>query len=430
MTPREQIETLGRARVLVVLRSPAPGRTGAALADAQRLDQQAEAATKLKPAFFRTDLRNTRLRRDLADQHDGVLQADVVVDRRVRRAVGASLSGPRYYPHLGVMLGDVDAAGLAQLNDDAAVDAVISTPEFSLIRPEMSAALADPPPGVSWALQRMRFPELWDRGLTGAGVLVGHLDTGVDARHPALDGAIDVFARFDVLGRQVADAQPADTGFHGTHTAGLLVGRAHGGRQYGGAPGATLASAEVIEGGDIPARVVAGLDWCVGQGVRIVNLSLGVPQFEPMFASMLQLLRARGVLPVVAIGNSGPQTSRTPGNLPEALSVGAIDAQENIWLRSSSQQFANPARIVPSLVAPGVEIYSCAPGGDLNTLSGTSMAAPHVSALAALLLERRPDLTVSQLENAIYGSCSRPTSVSTQRGNRGVPDAVEALSRI
>ena len=97
---------------------------------------------------------------------------------------------------------------------------------------------------------------------------------------------------------------------------------------FGVAPGAKLAAATVIEHGDTAARVIAGLEWCIGQGIKVVSLSLGVRQYEPLFSRIFQILRQRDILPVAAIGNEGAQTSRTPGNLPEVLSVGAMDVTD------------------------------------------------------------------------------------------------------
>jgi subtilisin family serine protease len=120
--------------------------------------------------------------------------------------------------------------------------------------------------------------------------VVGHLDTGVDGNHPAFgaDGeAIKAFAEFDMAGNQVTGAQANDSGEHGTHTAGTIVGRTNSGGTFGVAPGARLASALAIEGGQVIDRVVAGLEWIVGQNVRILSMSVGLRGFVTAFEEVI-----------------------------------------------------------------------------------------------------------------------------------------------
>ncbi len=181
-------------------------------------------------------------------------------------------------------------------------------------------------------MEALGIPDLWDEGLTGEGVLVGHLDTGADGGHPALKRAIAAFAELDGFGRLVEPApKPYDTDDHGTHTAATIAGRAVRGMAVGVAPEARLASAIVIEGGETVARVLGGLDWAVGQGVRIISMSLGLRGWWEDFVPIVRLLRERNVLPVFAVGNEGPGTSRSPGNYPDALSVGATSEDGTVW---------------------------------------------------------------------------------------------------
>src|SRR5207248_467032 len=215
----------------------------------------------------------------------------------------------------------------------------------------------------TWGIRRLKADQLHQQGVTGQGVVVGHLDTGADGKHPALKTAFHAFAEFDDFGFEVTPAPaPHDTDEHGTHTAGTIAGRTVTGRAIGVAPEAKLASAIVIEGGNATARVLAGMDWVIGQGARILSMSLGFRGYTDDFLSLTQLLRARGVLPVFAVGNEGPGTSRSPGNYAEALSVGAMGANGKVADFSSSREFARAADPrVPDLVAPGVGIVSAKP---------------------------------------------------------------------
>jgi subtilisin family serine protease len=152
---------------------------------------------------------------------------------------GAStIPGPRYFENLGIMLGSVDSSGLEELDNHNAVAQVVLAPEFSLIRP-VATAKAAIDAGPTWGLKALKVPELRAEGLTGKGVLVGHLDTGVDASHPALKDAVAQFAEFDLLGRIVPGALAHDTDEHGTHTAGTIAGRTFKKAEFGVAPGAS-----------------------------------------------------------------------------------------------------------------------------------------------------------------------------------------------
>jgi subtilisin family serine protease len=299
-----------------------------------------------------------------------------------------------------------------------------------LIRP-VSATAATAEPGYTWGLKALGVDTLHQQGITGKGVLVGHLDTGVDASHPALAGVVKVFAEFDSLGNLVPGATPSDSGEHGTHTAGTIAAQPVQGVRFGVAPGAQLASAMVIEGGNVLARILGGLNWVVGQKARVVSMSLGLPGTSDAFLAITRILRARGVLPVFAVGNEGPGTSRYPGNYSEALSVGAMGSAGNVADFSSSQRFKRKKDpVVPDLLGSGVAVISCVPGGKYMQMSGTSMATPHIAGLAALLMEAKPNKTIDQIEAAIFASCTLKPGMLASRANRGFPNAVKALGLV
>jgi subtilisin len=303
---------------------------------------------------------------------------------------------------------------------------------FSLIRP-IAAADSGMPGTHTWGLDATAVPDLWAQGLTGVGVKVAHLDTGVDAGHPALANAVTEFAEFDLTGRIIADAKVSDSDQrdgHGTHTAATIAGRAVDGHHVGVAPGAELCAAMVIEGGDAVARILGGMDWAVGLGVRVLSMSLGIRGLVADFLDIVQVLRDSGVLPVIAVGNEGPGTSRSPGNYPNALSVGACDAAGEVADFSSSQRFKRRTQpLTPDLVAPGVDVISAKPGGCWRTLSGSSMATPHVAGLAALLMQARPQASIAQVERAIFRSAQRG-AMDRERVNRGAVHAGRALTAL
>src|SRR5262249_40588170 len=138
----------------------------------------------------------------------------------------------------------------------------------------------------TWGISRLNVPALWANGIDGKGVVVGHLDTGVDGSHPALNRAIAAFAEFDMAGNEVPRAKPHDSDEHGTHTAGTIVGRPLSRREFGVAPRARLASALVIEGGQVIARILAGLEWIISKNARILSMSLGLRGYTPAFQEL------------------------------------------------------------------------------------------------------------------------------------------------
>ncbi len=337
----------------------------------------------------------------------------------------------RCYEHLGLLYGTVDRAGYRALRARRGV-IVVSAPRLSPIRPLYVAAGERPPGPWTWGLEAMRIADLHSRGITGRGVLVGHLDTGADAGHAALRGVVRHFAMFDDFGDALAPApKPFDTEFHGTHTAATIAGRAVRGRHIGVAPGARLAVAVVADGGDTVARVLGGLDWSIALGVRVLTMPLGVRDFHDGFTPIVRTLRGRNILPVFAAGNEGAGSSRSPGNYPDALSVGAMDANASVAAFSSSQLFVRERDpVVPDVVAPGAGVVSAAPGGGYQVMSGTSVAAAHVAGLAALLFSAVPSATARMVELALLRSCRVGPCMSEERAGHGMPDAPAALAAL
>jgi subtilisin family serine protease len=442
-TVTDQITAYGVAQVIVVLKPSAvaapAARPSPAMAAAVPVATSRRAAGGAEPVVM--DLAKHFRTSELSI--DTALVETAAAAARPRRAAGvkwqkraASPADPtpavRYFPNLGLMLGTADRQGLGALKADHRVADVIAPPVLSLVRPvaaKPAKMKKTTTVQYTWGIRRLNAHKLHQRKITGKGIIVGHLDTGVDGRHSALKSAIAEFAEFDDLGFEVTPTpKPHDTDDHGTHTAGTIAGRTVNKRAIGVAPEAALASAIVIEGGNAIARVLAGMDWVIGKGARVLNMSLGFRGFTEDFLVITQILRDRGVLPVFAVGNEGPGTSRSPGNYAEALSVGAMDSPGAVADFSSSRRFdRQDDPLVPDLVAPGVAVVSAMPGGKLQEMDGSSMATPHIAGLAALLMSVKPDKTIVEIERAILGSCTPLPGQPRHRQNRGVPDAVAAL---
>lgn len=349
---------------------------------------------------------------------------------RTRAATGTVTPAARYFPLLGIVLGYVDRKAAQDLDNHSDVKELYHAYQPSLIRPvEVAAAKASTK--TTWGLRKLGVEALWKEGLTGKGIAVGHLDTGVDGKHAAIKSRIAGFMEFDLQGNRVPNSSPHDTGEHGTHTAGSICGGISGGLSIGVAPGADLYSGLVIEGGDVLVRILAGMEWILEQNVRILNMSLGLRGFTPFFLAVTQRLRDRGVLPVFAIGNEGPGSSRSPGNYAEALSVGAMDKNNRVADFSSSITFARPAEPnQPNIVAPGVDVISAKPGGGVQSMSGSSMATPHVAGVASLLFQAKPDASVAQIEEAIQTTCTQLPSDPPLRYGFGLVNPREALKKL
>ncbi|MER5336815.1 S8 family serine peptidase [Micromonospora sp. NPDC002717] len=255
-------------------------------------------------------------------------------------------------------------------------------------------------------------PEAWAAGYDGRGVKVAVLDTGVDASHPDLVNQIDDKVSF------VPDEDTSDVNGHGTHVASTIVGTgaASGGSYQGVAPGADLIVGKVLNnaGSGLDSWVLAGMQWAAESGADIVSMSLSDPTLsdgtDPMAVAVDTLSAQYGTLFVIAAGNNGPQSIGTPSSAPSALTVGAVDKQDRLASFSSTGPLVRSGALKPDITAPGVSITAARSQqmttgtGPYRTISGTSMATPHVSGAAAILAQRRPDWSGTQLKEALMSS--------------------------
>jgi subtilisin family serine protease len=244
--------------------------------------------------------------------------------------------------------------------------------------------------------------------VSGAGVRVAVLDTGIDDSHPAVDEGTVVAGRDFTGGSSTADY----TG-HGTHVAGIVAGDGDGsdGRYRGVAPNASLLDARVVgPSGGRTSWIVDGLEWAVEEGADVASLSLGggVDGNEPLVAAV-ERASANGTVVVVAAGNDGEAGSvGSPGVAPSAVTVGAYDdATAELAAFSSRGPAEGPTPLKPDLLAPGVDVVSACGGGaacggdPYTSRSGTSMATPHVSGVAALALEAHPTWTPGRVKDVL-----------------------------
>ncbi|MEU7819861.1 S8 family serine peptidase [Catellatospora sp. NPDC049133] len=254
------------------------------------------------------------------------------------------------------------------------------------------------------SVRQIGAPAAWQAGFDGTGVTVGVLDTGIDAAHPDFAGQLAAVRDF------TGGNDPSDSVGHGTHVASTIAGTgaASGGVYRGVAPGAKLVVGKVCAT-DLcqDSDVIAGMEWAAAQA-KVVNLSLGDtdrPGLDPLETAVQDLSRRYGTLFVVAAGNEGkPKSISSPSTVDEALSVGAVDADDQRAYFSSRGPRLGDNHIKPDLSAPGVDIVAAAPGGGYQPMAGTSMATPHVAGSAAILAGQHPDWTGPQLKAALMNA--------------------------
>lgn len=296
------------------------------------------------------------------------------------------------------------------------------------------AAAPDPHGGVA----QIGAPTAWKAGYTGKGVKVAVLDTGIDATHPDLKGRILKARNF--TGSGSAD----DRQGHGTHVASTIVGSGvkSGGKYKGVAPGAELLVGKVLDdtGFGDDSDIIAGMQWAVAQGAKVVNMSLGssdTADVDPLEKAVNDLSASSHTLFVIAAGNSGPSDSTlgTPGSAAAALTVAAVDRDDRIASWSSRGPTAD-GRLKPDIAAPGVDIVAAkavhgvegndeAPG--YVSMSGTSMATPHTAGAAAVLAQEHPDWTGERLKSALTASAKTLSGVTAYDVGVGRVDLTRAI---
>ncbi len=311
----------------------------------------------------------------------------------------------------------MNSGGLNHLLQLPRLKALHADREAKLIQP-VSRMPVDPRTLASkytYGLEKLNIPAVREEfpQVTGEGVTIGVLDTGIDADHPDLRGRMKAFR--DFVGKK---QQPYDDHGHGTHVSGTIAGGSASRTEIGVAPKAMILSGKIFtaKGTSTTATILQGMQWMADPDENLstkdhpvaISNSWGggapSPTDDPkddVFCKAVDGWVKLGILPIFANGNSGPQagTVSTPAGCPGALAVGATDSKDGVAGFSSR----GPAKwktgeiIKPDVSAPGVAVTSSVPGGKYATWSGTSMATPHTAGLAALLFQAKPNLVVNDV---------------------------------
>ncbi len=264
----------------------------------------------------------------------------------------------------------------------------------------------------------------------GSGVVVAVIDSGIDYTHPALGGGIGpgkkVLGGYDFVNE---DGDPMDDNRHGTHVAGIIA--AHSAAVNGLAPDVSLLAYKVLgaDGKGRASDIIAGVERAIADGADVINLSLGGPgNPDDPIARAVESAVAQGVVVCVAAGNEGAfHAIGSPAGAASVITVGAISV--NYVAEFSSRGPATQSgAIKPDLLAPGVSIVSTVPGGGTQALSGTSMATPHVAALAALLLEEHPSWTPARIKAALVATAVPIADTEVMTQGTGLVDRTRALA--
>lgn len=284
-------------------------------------------------------------------------------------------------------------------------------------------------------------PRARQLGLTGRGVTIAVLDSGIKLDHPDFAGRIAASRDFTNTRPDAGD----DVG-HGTHVASIAAGAgtASGGRYQGMAPQAQIINGKVCVVFGCPlSSIIAGMEWAAPEA-RIIVMSLGgdpTDGTDPASMALNALAIQYGALFVVAAGNDGQaRTINSPASAQEAFAVGSVTKQDARSIFSSRGPRLRDFAIKPDIAAPGSDIVAArAPGtraGDADPvddsycrLSGTSMAAPHVAGAAALLLEAHPDWTATQMRAALTSSALPIDGLTVYEQGAGRLDIARAVTQ-
>ena len=323
------------------------------------------------------------------------------------------------------------------------VKAVEKNQKFSIAASEGKPSKPGKPPkdpptqptqSLPWGVDRIDAEYLWGEGITnkynGDGITVAVIDTGIDEDHPDLDANIIGGYNF-VKAKGVVDntAWDDDNG-HGTHVAGTIAAENDQYGVVGVAPGANLYAIKVLNkrGSGLMSDVILGIQHAAGvdlnspndddNAVDVISMSLS-GGYSLNLANALQAAWDAGIILVAASGNDGTSYVKWPSAHPKVISVGATDSSDSVpWWSNYGTGL--------DFVAPGVSIPSTYKGGGYKTLSGTSMACPHVAGTVAVMLEN--GWTQSQIYGQLDKSADPIGSYTITKIGNGLVDAVEAVT--
>jgi subtilisin family serine protease len=322
-----------------------------------------------------------------------------------------------------------------------------SDPDYAVAPSLPDTPIADPLLERLYGLKKISAPAAWTRSVGSKRVVVANIDTGIDYNHPDLiqnlwsnpkevcgdgldndqNGFIDDCIGWDFYGK---DSRPYDDSEHGTHTAGTIAATGFNGVGVSGvAPSASLMNLKFLGG---PAGsgtledAIGSIKYAIDNGAHIMSNSWSGGGFSQALFDVIQEAESKGVLFIAAAGNSATSNDVRPTfpasyRLGNVISVAATDHMDRL------ARFSCYGKMTVHVAAPGQNIFSTIPNGGYGSLSGTSMAAPHVTGVAVLLKSSFPELDSVALKDIILRSVDSIDSLSTRIQTGGRINAEKAL---
>lgn len=278
---------------------------------------------------------------------------------------------------------------------------------------------------LNWGPAKIEADYLWNLGFTGRNIKVGVVDGFVDASHVQLAGNIFSAEQFN------SETNNPALNKHGTHVAGIIAADPRYGSVGGVAPSAQIISGQFIgnDGGGSLGDAIIAMNSVANKGARVINMSWGGAPCVQNLQSAVKALSDRGILIVTASGNEGVNSDYSP-TYPAAFS---FLNQINVAASTTDDfliSFSNRGYRTVNVAAPGVGIYSTVPGNRIESMDGTSMAAPLVAGTAALLWSAFPNASSQQIKSAIYSSIDIPSGRDFQVSTRGRINARKAYDQL
>jgi subtilisin family serine protease len=326
------------------------------------------------------------------------------------RALGATVAAT-YRSALRGYAATMSAAALDAVRQDPAVKYVTTNRTVTLEGETQSAGPDTVQPDATWGLDRVDQRDLplntkYRYKASGEGVNAYIIDSGINTTHQEFTGRIG--QGVDIIDD---DADPTDCYGHGTHVSGTI-----GGTKYGVAKDVTLRGVRVLNcaGASTEAIILEGIDWTVDNAIlpAVANISLRIQPVSQAIVDAVEAASDRGIVYAVSAGNfNGDACTQSPANAPSALTTGATT------INDAKASFSNYGSCV-DIFAPGENITSAWIGSSsaINTISGTSMAAPHVAGAAAIYLSSHPDASVRKVTKALKKKATNDTLTGIPAG--------------